>query len=402
MQKIEVDTDAALGRFLTLTAIPGRSGDEAAVAAKIVDLLRDAGVDDSQICFDGAESRTRISGNCGNLIITLPGNGRGPRTLLSAHMDTVPICVGSQPVIDGDQVRSDAPTGLGADDRGGCGAILTAILERLQRGDAGFPAAVISFLVQEEIGLQGARTLDVSKIGNVDRAFNFDGGIVEKLTIGAIGGERMTIKLSGIPAHAGVAPEKGASTIVMAARAIADLDARGWLGRVQQDGKVGTANVGLIQGGEATNVITPETLLRAEARSHDTEMRTRIVAEIRAAFERAAAEVTNDEGRSGVALSFNRTSTTKHFGCQDDHPSIKTASHAVRCVGRDPYTEVSNGGLDANWLFLHGIEAVTLGCGQRNIHTADETLVIADYLDACRVATWLITDGATDSSTGSV
>lgn len=401
MQKIEVDTDAALGRFLTLTAIPGRSGDEAAVAAKIVDLLRDAGVDDSQICLDGAESRTRISGNCGNLIITLPGNGRGPRTLLSAHMDTVPICVGSQPVIDGDQVRSDAPTGLGADDRGGCGAILTAILERLQRGDAGFPAAVISFLVQEEIGLQGARTLDVSKIGNVDRAFNFDGGIVEKLTIGAIGGERMTIKLSGIPAHAGVAPEKGASTIVMAARAIADLDARGWLGRVQQDGKVGTANVGLIQGGEATNVITPETLLCAEARSHDTEMRTRIVAEIRAAFERAAAEVTNDEGRSG-SVEFQSNVDYEAFRLKDDHPSIKTASHAVRCVGRDPYTEVSNGGLDANWLFLHGIEAVTLGCGQRNIHTADETLVIADYLDACRVATWLITEGATDSSTGSV
>ncbi len=139
MPNIEVDTDAALERFLTLTAIPGRSGDEAAVAAKIVDLLRDAGVDDSQICLDGAESRTRISGNCGNLIITLPGNGRGPRTLLSAHMDTVPICVGSQPVIDGDQVRSDAPTGLGADDRGGCCAILTAILERLRRGDAGFP-----------------------------------------------------------------------------------------------------------------------------------------------------------------------------------------------------------------------------------------------------------------------
>ncbi len=224
---------------------------------------------------------------------------------------------------------------------------------------------------------------------------------MEKLTIGAIGGERMTIKLSGIPAHAGVAPEKGASTIVMAARAIADLDARGWLGRVQQDGKVGTANVGLIQGGEATNVITPETLLRAEARSHDTEMRTRIVAEIRAAFERAAAEVTNDEGRSG-SVEFQSNVDYEAFRLKDDHPSIITASHAVRCVGRDPYTEVSNGGLDANWLFLHGIEAVTLGCGQRNIHTADETLVIADYLDACRVATWLITEGATDSSTGSV
>jgi len=249
MSNAEVDTNAALDRFLILTAIPGRSGQEATIAAKIVELLREAGVDVSCICFDGAESRTRISGDCGNLIVTLTGNGCGPRTLLSAHMDTVPICVGSQPVVDGGEVRSGAPTGLGADDRAGCSAILTAIIERLRLGDERFPPAVISFLVQEEIGLEGARNLDVSKIGQVDRGFNFDGGTVEKMTTGAIGGERMLIKLTGVPAHAGVAPEQGASTIVMAARAIADLDTRGWLGKVQQDGKFGPANIGVLQGG---------------------------------------------------------------------------------------------------------------------------------------------------------
>ena len=60
------------------------------------------------------------------------------------------------------------------------------------------------------------------------------------------------------------------------------------------------------------------------------------------------------------------------------------------------------GGVDANWLFLHGIEAVTLGCGQRNIHTAEETLMIDDYLDACRVATWLVTEGAEEHESGGV
>ncbi len=399
MPNLEVDTDAALDRFITITAIPGRSGEEEAVATKIADLVRAAGVSDSRIVFDGADKRTRIPGNCGNLIISLPGCGRGPRTLLSAHMDTVPICVGSQPVVDGDEVRSSAPTGLGADDRSGCCAILTAILERMRIGDEKFPPAVISFLVQEEIGLEGARNLDVSQVGHVDRAFNFDGGTVEKMTIGAIGGERMTIKLKGIPSHAGVAPEKGASTIVMAARAIADLDARGWLGRVEKDGKFGTSNVGVITGGEATNVVTPETYLRAESRSHDPEMRSRIVAEIRAAFEKSAAEVTNDEGACG-SLEFESHVDYEAFRLPDNHPSILAASEAIRMIGRQPYGEVSNGGVDANWLFRHGIEAVTLGCGQRNIHTADETLMIPDYLDACRIATWLITEGADGGSLG--
>lgn len=393
MSNIEVNADEALQRFLTITAIPGRSGDEAAVASKIVDLLREAGIAESQIAFDGAETRTRIDGNCGNLIVTLPGNGAGTRTLLSAHMDTVPICVGSQPVVQGEEVHSGAATGLGADDRGGCGAILTAIVERLKRGDENFHPAVISFLVQEEIGLEGARHLDVSQVGNVDRAFNFDGGTVEKLTVGAIGGERMSIELTGIPAHAGVAPQEGASAIVMASRAIADLDARGWLGKVEQDGETGTANVGVFQGGEATNVITPHVLLRAEARSHSAEMRTRIVTEIRQAFERAAKEVTNQEGKSG-SVHFESHVDYESFALAEDHPSIAAASDAVQRVGREPFPEISNGGLDANWLFRHGIEAVTLGCGQRNIHTADERLVIADYLDACRIATWLITDGA--------
>jgi len=229
----------------------------------------------------------------------------------------------------------------------------------------------------------------------VDRAFNFDGGTVEKLTIGAIGGERMTIKITGIPAHAGVAPEEGASAIVMASRAIADLHARGWLGKVQQEGEEGTSNVGVFQGGEATNVITPEVNLRAEARSHSAETRTRIVSEIRQAFERAAAEVSNHEGKSG-SVEFTSHVDYEAFALEENHPSIAAASEAVRLVGREPFAEISNGGLDANWLFRLGIEAVTLGCGQRNIHTADERLVIPDYLDACKIATWLITEGASN------
>ncbi len=156
-QKHEIDAKAALDRFIAITQIPGKSGQEAAVAAAIAGLIRAAGVDESQIRFDDAHSRTKLAGDCGNLIVTLPGSGRGPRTMLSAHMDTVPICVGSQPVVDGDEVRSSVATGLGADDRAGCGAILSALLERIARGDQNFPPAVISFLIQEEIGLQAPK-----------------------------------------------------------------------------------------------------------------------------------------------------------------------------------------------------------------------------------------------------
>jgi tripeptide aminopeptidase len=388
MKKVTIDETAALNRYLELTAIVGGSGDEASIASRIQEMLTEAGLDPSCIALDNAGDKTDPPGNVGNVIVTLPGKALGPRTMLSAHMDTVPICIGSKPVRDGDEIKSADPnTGLGADDRSGCAAILTAIIERLRDG-GDYPAAVVTFLIQE-IGLRGARFLKRDLVGQVDRAFNFDGGTVEKITIGAIGGQRMDITLHGIPAHAGVAPQSGASAIVMAARAIADLDARGWLGKVEQPGGVGTANVGVIRGGDATNVITPMVILKAEARSHNSEFRKQIVDEIQAAFQKAAASVVNDAGECG-RVEFESRIDYESFRLPSDHPSIVSAGEMIRSVGREPFTDVSNGGLDANWLFRHGIEAVTLGCGQKNIHTANERLVIADYLDACRIATGLL------------
>ncbi|MEM6779502.1 MAG: hypothetical protein AAF670_17745 [Planctomycetota bacterium] len=92
-----IDTAAALDRYLRLTAVPGRSGEEKLVAESIVQMLVDGGLDPASIDFDDAHQRTRIPGNVGNLIVTLPGDEGLPRTMLSAHMDTVPICVGCEP-----------------------------------------------------------------------------------------------------------------------------------------------------------------------------------------------------------------------------------------------------------------------------------------------------------------
>jgi len=388
----EIDTQAALARFMTLAAIDGISGKERAVMTQIITMLVAAGVDELAIRYDDANTRSHIGGEVGNLIVDLPGSAAGPTTLLSAHADTVPVCVGSSPVIDGDEVKSAREsTGLGADDRAGCATIVTAVTELLRSGVPHRPIKLL-FCIQEEIGLCGARHLDPSLLGKIDRAFNFDGGTLDKLTVGATGGERITITLHGIAAHAGVAPQTGASAIVMAAEAIHDLYANGWLGRVDKPGLgVGTANVGVIAGGDATNVITPRLTIRAEARSHDAAMRQRIVEEIGKAFRAAASAVKTDMGVSG-RVDISSTVDYESFALAADDPSVAAAEAAIKALGRSPYREVSNGGLDANWLHRHGIPAVTMGCGQKNIHTIDERLMINDYLDACRVALKLISD----------
>jgi tripeptide aminopeptidase len=384
------DLQRATALVLELMAIPGKSGEEGDVADVIERKLLDAGATPSMMRRDGVHRRTPIKGDTGNLIVKLPGTFRGPRRMFSAHMDTVPICVGCRPKIRKRMVRSSDPnTGLGADDRAGVATTLSAALEVLER-DLPHPPLTFCWFIQEEIGLHGSRLVSTKSLGNPQLAFNWDGGAAGKLTVGATGGCRIAIEVTGVASHAGVAPEWGVSAIVIASRAIADLHDNGWLGSVRRGGKEGTSNVGVIRGGDATNVVTDRVLLRAEARSHNQAFRERIVAEIKKAFEKAARTTKNVAGAKG-SIKFQPRTDYEAFLLDDDESCVVAAEAAVTAVGRDPVRAVANGGVDANWTTRHGIPTVTLGCGQMNPHMVTEALDLDGYEDACRIALLLAT-----------
>ncbi len=380
----QAEDKAALALVMEMMAIPGKTGEEGAVAEYVRRKLLDAGADEKAIRFDTAHKRTPSPGEVGNLIFKLPGTSRGPRRLLMAHLDTVPICVGSNPVRKGNLVRSaDSNTGLGADDRAGAAVVLNAAMDIL-RGDFLHPPLTFFWTVQEEVGLQGARCANISMLGKPQLAFNFDGGSPEKLTIGATGGYRLAIDIRGIASHAGGAPERGVSAIAIAAVAIADLQANGWHGDIHKSGSHGTSNVGVIRGGEATNVVTDHVQIRAEARSHDPKFRQQIVREIQAAFRRAAKAVTNVKGKHGK-VKFDGRLDYESFVMKTDEPCVAVARAAVEAAGLSPQLAVANGGVDANWMVKHGIPTVTIGAGQLNQHMVTEALDVAKYLSACRI-----------------
>lgn len=384
------DLRRALELVMQLMPIAGRSGEEAEVAELIRQKLREAGVAPSALVNDSAHRRTPGGGQIGNLILTLPGTLRGPRRMLSAHLDTVPICVGSQPRREGDLVRSANPqAGLGADDRAGVAVVLNTALEILEH-DLPHPPLTFCWFVQEEIGLHGSRCLTKSLLGKPAMAFNWDGGSPAKLTVGATGGYRLAIEIRGLASHAGNAPEAGISAIAIAALAIADLHRGGWHGDVRKGRMRGTCNVGVIQGGDATNVVTDRVLIRAEARSHQPRFRQRIVAQIENAFRAAAAEVQNAAGASG-SVQIDGRLDYESYRLNRREPCVQLAAQAVRAVGREPELAVTNGGLDANWLVRHGIPTVSLGCGQLHPHMTSEALRIPDFEDACRIALQLAT-----------
>lgn len=392
---LTLNSNELLKRVQELMSISGLSGNEGDVAAYIKKSLVDAGADESWFAVDQANKKTPIPSNTGNLFCYFPGTEKGPRRLLMAHMDTVPVCVGSKPVRKGEfLVSGNKDSGLGADDRAGVAVVLTAAIEILRK-KLPHPPITFCWTIQEEIGLHGARTIDVKKLKQPKLAFNWDGGAPQKMTIGATGGYRMTIRIRGLASHAGVAPEKGVSAIAIAGIAIADLHKRGWHGKVAKKEGTGTTNIGVISGGAATNVVTDLVEIKAEARSHDPKFRNTIITEIENAFKDAATKVKNVDGATG-SVEIEGRLDYESFKMDENDPSVLAAAAAAEVLGLKPELSISNGGLDANWMAKHGVPVVTMGCGQVNAHQKTEMLDIQQFLYACEMGVRLAT--ATEST----
>ncbi|HBO42879.1 MAG TPA: peptidase M20 [Planctomycetaceae bacterium] len=391
----EPDLKQAEKLLLELLNIPGPSCEEKAVADYLTKQLLAAGVPKSTVKTDQAHRKTPRPGQVGNLICKLPG--RGPAAIknagarmFSAHMDTVPLCVGTTPVVKGDMMMpAQKDKALGGDNRSGVAIVLNTALEVL-KSDLPHPPLVFLWTVQEELGLQGVKQVDLKALGKPEMCINFDGGEFEELIVGATGACRLTIDIHGIASHAGLHPENGASAITIASLAVAQLHNDGWLGLVKKGSKSGTSNVGVIQAGDATNVVTPRALVRAEARSHDAAFRKKIVAAMEKAFHDAAKAVRAADGRRG-SVEINAVVDYESFRLGDKEPAVVSCEAAVRAMGGTPVRKVSNGGLDANFLSTECAPTVTLGAGQIGAHTAGEKLDLVKFRQATRMALRLAT-----------
>lgn len=385
-----INDTAAVKLVMEMMAIPGKSGEEAGIAEFIVGQLLAAGLPKSAIVFDSAHRKSYRGGQVGNLIVKLPGTRRDPRRLLMGHIDTVPLCVGAQPVRRNGFIESKDPTtALGGDNRGGAAVVLNAALTIL-RQDLPHPPLTLMFPVQEEVGLLGARHVTLGKLGKPKLCFNWDGGAPGIAVIGATGDDHLDIDIHGLASHAGAHPEDGISAIAIAGKAIADLQENGWHGLISKGKHLGTSNIGFIEGGEATNVVTNRVTLRAEARSHNPRFRARIVREFQNAFIRAAGSTKNVAGESG-RVDITVRDKYESFRLSESEPCVQAALAAVTAAGLPAEMRIVNGGLDANWMTAHGFPTVTLGCGQAGIHTVEEVLHVDSFLSACRIGLILAT-----------
>jgi tripeptide aminopeptidase len=374
---------------MDLLGVEGLSGREGKVADLIRKKLRAAGCKPAWMKHDQAHKRIPGDFEIGNLIVKIPGTIKGPRRLFMGHMDTVPLCRGCVPVRRGNRITSKTRTALGADNRTACAA-LVAMVETLLKHGLPHPPLTILFTVGEEIGLWGARKVDLGDLGKPAMGFNIDHGDPNEIMVGAIGADRWEVEVLGHGAHAGVHPEHGVSAALIASRAIADVAARGYFGKVRLKGKKGTSNVGILRGGDATNQVTDHVYVKGESRSHDRAFIDEITGAYREAFARAARGVKNHKGKTG-RIKFKADRDYPSFKMDRREPVVKLAVKTAAGLGLKPSLKIVDGGLDANFMNARGLPTVTLGAGQHGPHTVEEYADIREYLAGCRLLLALAT-----------
>jgi len=226
---MSVDTQAATDRLMRFLAVEGVTGKEAAIGRELTAALKESGVPADAIRLDDANTRIPVPTETGNLIVDLPGRGgmhNQPRIMFMTHMDTVPLCAGAKPKLAGRKIVNEAKTALGGDNRCGCGVLVTLAAE-LAKLKLDHPPITLLFCVREESGLWGARHVKTADLGAPIMAFNYDGGSASNVTIGAVGADRWQVEIFGRASHAGVAPERGISSTMILALALADVRAGG-------------------------------------------------------------------------------------------------------------------------------------------------------------------------------
>jgi tripeptide aminopeptidase len=392
---IPLDVEAAIDHLMNVLSVEGVTGHEANIAAAVKEALQKVGVPASAIRFDDANTRIPLPTETGNLIVDLPGTRPGPRLLFSTHLDTVPLCAGAKPTRKGDRIVSDGTTALGGDARTGV-ALLIVVAETLLKNNLPHPPITMLFTVREESGLHGARELNPADLNGPVMCINVDGQLASDLIIGAVGQENWEVEIVGKASHAGVAPDKGISSTMVAALALAEVRGAGWFGKIVKDDGRGTSNVGIFGGkdgkpsGDATNVVTDYTFVKGEARSPELTFASKIVDGYEQAFAKAKAEVTDTEGDT-AKVTFRRQVSYPPFELGRDTPVVKRATRALEALGIEPNYLFSNGGLDANWLDQHGVPTITIGAGQAEIHTIKEYVNLDEYEKGCRIGVLMAT-----------
>lgn len=376
-----IDRERLLANFLELIQIDSPSDEEGKIAQHVLARLRDLGLEAS---IDAT----------GNVIARLAGEGESLRTLspyertelgrrvgrefatilLNAHLDNVMPCVGVVSIVADGVVRSDGRTVLGADDKAGV-AVILEVLQAIR--ELPHPPLEVALTVQEETGLRGAKGLDFAQL-QAKMGISLDTeGSIGSIVVSAPSHNSISAVVHGKAAHAGTHPEEGINAILVAAEAIAQMP----LGRIDFET---TANIGVIKGGRATNIVPDRVEVRGEARSRDE-------GKLRSQTDKMVKALQDAAGRRGATVDVEVEREYSTFNLGEGDEIVQRVIVAARFIGLEPELVASGGGSDANIFNAHGIRMVNVSTGMEKVHTTEEHIAVADMVKCAELVAAILT-----------
>lgn len=371
-----INEERILNEFIELVSVPCPSKDEKQEAELIMAKLRELGLEPQ---MDNAHHKT--GGTCGNVWAYVKGNvPDAPVLFFEAHMDSVAPTTGTKVIRKDGILYSDGTTTLGGDDKVGIAAMLEAV-RALKEDGAAHGDVQLCFTVSEEIGCLGVVNMDKSWI-KADYGYCLDmGGTPGEITYAAPKLYDIYVTVKGKAAHAGIAPENGINSIMLAAEALTKLPA---YGRIDEET---TFNVGLFNAGLGSNIVCPEAKFVIDMRSLNVpkleKLKDDTMTLIKEVVEAGGGQVEFEvvEGSPAVSVAL-------------DHDCIKLAQRAAEKLNFPIDMQTTGGCSDGNYLCGYGLPCVVLATGMSNVHTTEEYLKEKDLYNTARWVYGIIKEAA--------
>jgi tripeptide aminopeptidase len=346
----------------------------------------------------------------GYVFATLPGTVEvAPTVGLIAHVDTSPDAPGTgvRPIVHrawsgepirlpGDEsqvldpedmpslagkhghdlVTSDGTTLLGADDKAGVAAIMTAVAHLVHDG-APRATARIAFTVDEEIG-KGTEHFDLDSFA-ADLAYTFDGSGLGEVEMETFSAYQLRLTIQGVGVHPGTAKGRLVNAIKLLADVVAALPRDGLSPETTED-REGYVHPQRLAGGST------EATLWLLARDHDDALLEEHVELVR----RIATEVVGREPRASFTLGVEEQYRNMRKAL-DLHPEIvEVAEEAIRRAGVEPVHTIIRGGTDGARLTEKGLPTPNLFTGGQNYHSVREWASLQDMAAAAATCVELV------------
>lgn len=265
---------------------------------------------------------------------------------------------------DEEIIFSDGTSVLGADNKSAVTVVMT-VLENLtpehRHGDI-----VVAFVPDEEVGLRGAKALDLSRFA-VDFAWTIDCCELGEIVYENFNAAAAEIRFTGVTAHPMSAKGVLVNPLLMAADYISHFD------RLQTPehtaGREGYVWFNGIQGDQNS------TLLQASIRDFDSESFLRRKQQIGDVAEKIAAQYPT----ASVEFSIGDTYSNISNAIGDDRRAIDLMFEAMESIGVTPKPTPMRGGTDGAALSAKGLLTPNFFTGAHNFHSKFEFLPLRAF-----------------------